>query len=203
MDTIELKKEQLKLARRINLQDGFTKIKTIGGVECLAVDNKLVAAVVVCEFPSFKIIEKRTYTMPNSLPFKPGYLAYRDMPAIMEAFNQLEEEPDLLIVKGNGILHQRRFGLASHLGLALNKPTIGISLKLSLGQVENGKVIYNGDILGFEIKTREYANPIYVSPGHLVSLGGALNLIPQTIKHPHKIPEPQHLDKPNSKCQRP
>ena len=115
------------------------------------------------------------------------------MPAIIEAFNKLSEEPDLLIVKGNGILHPRKIGIASHVGLALNQSTIGVVDKLPLGEIENGKVINRGDILGFEIKTKEYARPIYVSPGHQVSLGSSLQFIQKTIVYPHKMPEPLHI----------
>lgn len=193
MDSYELKKEQLKLAPKVVLNDNLARIKTIGAAECMQVKDKLLACVIVCQFPSFEILEKQTYLLHNPLPYKQGFLAYREMPAIIEAYNQLEQEPDILLLEGPGILHPRKIGLASHLGLILNKPTIGVTQKLILGNVEKGKVMVNGDVLGFEIKTREHANSIYVSPGHLVSLGTVINLISQTIKHPHKMPEPLHL----------
>src|SRR3989344_3662393 len=193
MDQFELKKEQLKLAPKIVLRDGFDSIKTIGGVDCMVVGDKLLACVVVCEFPSFKILESKTYLLHNPLSYSPGYEAYREMPAIIDAYNQLEQEPDILLVSGSGIVHPRRIGLASHVGLALNKSTIGITEKVSFGKVEQGKIIIYNEISGFEIRTREHSNPIYVSPGHLISLGSVLNLIPKTIQYPHKLPEPLHL----------
>ena len=187
MDLYELAKEQLKLAPKVVLNDGFSKLKTIGGVECLSVGNKLLASVVVCEFPSFRLLEHKTYLLPDPLPYRPGFLAYREMPAIIEAYNQLEQEPDLLLVKGSGIAHPRHCGMASHLGLALQKPTIGITQHLLVGKVEQGKIIIDNHICGFEIITRKHAAPIYVSLGHLVSLGTALNVISKTILYPHKI----------------
>jgi deoxyribonuclease V len=193
MDLYELKKEQYKLAQKVILKDGFTKIKTIGGVDCAQVKDKLIACAVVCEFPSLKLIEKQTFILPDPLPYRPGFLAYREMPAIIEAFNKLEQEPDLLLVDGPGILHPRKFGMASHLGLALNKPTIGLTNKFSIGHVENGKIYLDNEIVGFEIETREHANPLYLSPGHLISLGACLRIIQQCIKYPHKLPEPLHL----------
>ncbi|MBR9683790.1 endonuclease V [Candidatus Woesearchaeota archaeon] len=193
MDLYELKKEQYKLAPKVILKDNFNRIKTIGGVDCVQYQNKLIACVVVCEFPSLKFLEKQTAILPDPLPFRPGFLAYREMPAIIEAFNNLEQEPDLLLVDGSGVLHPRKFGMASHLGLALNIPTIGITKKISVGRIENSKVYLEKELVGFEVETREHANKLYISPGHLVSLGTTLKTIQQSIKVPHKLPEPIHL----------
>ena len=193
MDLLELKKEQLKLAPKIVLKDNFTRIKTIGGIDCVAVGQKLLACVVICEFPSLKILEAKTYCLDNPLPYRPAFEAYREMPAMIEAYNQVQQEPDVLLVDGAGILHPRRLGLASHLGLALNRATIGVSDSLPIGRVEKGKIFLGTDVVGFEITTREFSNPIYVSPGHLVSLGTVLNLIGQLIRQPHKLPEPLYL----------
>ncbi len=193
MDLVELKREQEKLSRRIILRDTFSEIKTIGGAVCQQMGSKLLACVVVCEFPSFKIKEKKTYLLEHPLPYRPGFEAYREMPAIMEAFDQLEEEPEVLLVKGSGILHPRRIGVASHLGLALNVPTIGVQEALYFGTAQEGKVMADGEILGFEIKTKEHSNPLYVSPGHNISLGSALHIVTKTIVPPHKLPEPLHL----------
>ncbi|MEK6950602.1 MAG: endonuclease V [Nanoarchaeota archaeon] len=200
MDLNELKKEQLKLAPKVTLNDGFgsfTSLKTIAGSSCLPLGpppgTKLLALVVICEFPSMKLLEMKSYLLDNPLPYRPGFQAYREMPAIIEAYNQLEQEPDLILVSGAGIAHPRRIGIASHLGLALNRPTIGVTESLLCGQVQQGKIIVENEICGFELKTREYSKPVYVSPGHLVSLGSVLNLIPKTIQYPHKLPEPLHL----------
>jgi len=192
MDLFELKREQHKLARKIELRD-LPTIKTIGGASCVVVNDKILAVVVTCSYPDMKLLEKKSYLLSDPLPYKQGFLAYREMPAILEAYNSLEQEPDLMLVLGNGILHPRKLGIASHLGLALNMPTIGIAQKLIQGRVEKGNVIVDRDILGLEIKTREYANPIYASPGNLVSLGSILRTIPKTIQPPHKLPEPLHL----------
>lgn len=193
MDFQELKKEQRKLAPKVILRDSFTSIKTIGGADCAQLPHKIFACVVVCEFPSLKLLETKTAVLNDPLPYRPGFLAYREMPAIIEAFNQLENEPDLLLVDGSGILHPRKFGMASHLGLALNKPTIGLTKTFFVGNLEKGKIYLDNELAGFEIKTREHASPLYVSPGHLVSLGTCLNIIQQSICPPHKLPEPLHL----------
>jgi deoxyribonuclease V len=193
MDTFELKKEQLRLAQKVTLTDNFNKVKSIGGTETVVYGNQLIASVVVCKYPSMELIEKKTYVLPDPLPYKPGLAAYRDMPAIMEAYNLLDEEPDVLIVKGSGILHPRKIGIASHLGLSLNIPTIGITEKFFLGNLENGKIFLGPEVCGFEVITREHAKPLYLSPGHMISLGSALNLVKNCIKYPHKMPEPLHI----------
>ena len=163
IDTFELKKEQHRLSKRVLLRDNFDKIKTIGGTECLPVGDKLLAVVTLLEFPSLKLIEKQTYLLDQPLPYKIGFQAYREMPVIIEAFNKLEQEPDVLLVKGMGINHPRKFGIASHLGIALNVATIGIIAKSTTGKIEKGKIMLNNDIVGFEIKTREHANPVYAA----------------------------------------
>lgn len=193
MDTLELRREQQRLSQKVVLRDEFEQVKTIAGIDTQIVGNKLLACVVVCEFPSMKILETQTYTLNNPLPYKPGFQAYREMPAMIEAFNKLEQEPDVLLVEGEGILHPRKIGLASHLGLSLHQPTIGITQNLPLGKVQEGKILFDNEVCGFEINTREHANPIYISPGHLITLGSALDLITKTIRYPHKLPEPLHL----------
>lgn len=193
MDTFELKREQSRLARKIVLNDLFSKVKTVGGADCVISENKIIAVVVVCKFPSMELIEKKTYTLSNPVPYKAGYQSYRDMPAVIEAYNQLDEEPDVLFVKGFGINHPRKFGMASHLGISLNKSTIGVAQKNIVGKVEKGKLIFNNEIVGFEVMTKEHANPVYVSPGHGITLGSSLDIVSKTIFPPHKMPEPLHI----------
>jgi len=193
MDIKSFKKEQLKLAEKVVLQDNLSLPKTIAGISCTQVGNDLLASVVVCLYPSFEIKESKTFLLHDPLPHRPGFVAYREMPAVIEAFNKLEEDPDLILVAGEGILHPRRFGIASHLGLILSKPTIGVADKLICGQVKKGKVFFNEDLVGFEVKTREHSNSIYVSPGHLISKGFVLNIVSKMFKYPHKMPEPIYL----------
>ncbi|HIJ11453.1 TPA: endonuclease V [Candidatus Woesearchaeota archaeon] len=193
MDTFELKREQARLARRIILRDAISTPNTIGAVECIQQGDNLLAAVVVCNYPSMDVVEKKVAILPSPLPYKLGFVGFREMPAIMDAYDMLEEEPDILLVKGLGINHPRRFGVASHIGLSLNVPTIAVNDSLCFGSVENGKIMLHSEIVGFEITTREHSKPIYVSPGHKVSLGTVLNIIPSLIQYPHKMPEPMHI----------
>ncbi len=189
----DLKQEQLKLSQKIVLKDEFKKIKTVAGIDQVYQDKEVISCIVVCDYKTLKIIEKQIAKVKAPIPYIPGLLAYREMPAAIEAYNKLETKPDVIIVDGHGIAHKRRFGLASHLGLALNKPTIGLAKSLVIGKVENGKIFIEKDMVGFEFKSKEHARSLYVSPGHLISLGTALKVITETIKPPHKLPEPLYL----------
>jgi deoxyribonuclease V len=193
MDTFDLKKEQLKLAGKVVLNDGFSTVKTVGGAACFPLQDKLLACVVVCSYPELELLEKKYAVLNNPLPFISGFSAYREMPAIIEAYNELEQEPDLLCVVGSGRVHPRRLGIASHLGLALNTPCIGVAKNLLVGHVEQGKIHVGNEIAGFQMTTKEHAKPLFVSPGHLVSLGSTLRLMTQMVKPPHKMPEPLHV----------
>ncbi len=193
IDIEKMRKEQLRLAQEIVLRDEFGAVKLIGGCDCTFEDETVIAAIVVLEYPSMKFMEVAYGRQENAFHYVPGYLSYRELPAVVEAFSKLDHKPDILFCDGNGILHPRRIGVASHLGIALDIPSIGIAKKLLFGQVREGKVWVENEIRGFEIKTKDAANPIYVSPGHKVTLGTALKLVMETTRPPHKLPEPLHM----------
>jgi len=189
----ELKKEQLKLSQKIILKDSFKKIQTIAGIDQVYENHEVVSCIVVCDARTMKVIEKQTARSQSPIPYIPGLLAYREMPAAIEAYNKLETKPNVLLVDGHGIAHPRRLGFASHLGLALNQPTIGIAKSLVIGNIEKGKIFIEKEMVGFEFRSKPHARPLYVSPGHLVSLGTALKIVADSIRPPHKLPEPLHL----------
>jgi len=193
MDLFEFKREQQRLATKVQLQDGFSTAKNVGGEACMVMGKNLLACVVVCELPSFTVVDKAFYLLHDPLPFQQGFSAYREMPAIIEAYNQLNVEPDVLFVEGEGIAHPRGLGIASHLGVVLRVPTIGVVDRLHCGVVAEGKVMVLGEVRGFEVVTREHAKPVYVSPGNMVSLEKAKELVMKMMQYPHKMPEPIHL----------
>ncbi len=188
----KLKKEQLKLAKKIILKDSFDEIKLIGGCDQAFYENKIISMVIVFD-NNGKLIEKKYAIKDVTIPYVPGFLAYREMPAILEAFNKLENKPDILLCDCNGILHPRKIGMASHLGLILEVPTIGVAKNKLLGVIdEDKKIIYNDHVLGFEIGTKEHAKPIYVSPGHMISMKSSEKIVKEWLKG-HKTPEPLHV----------
>ena len=194
MDFHTLKREQLQLAQKIIMRDRNPKPITIGAALTISTGENILACVIVCSYPDCELLEKQTYFLTNPLPYHPEYVAYREMPAIIEAFNQLEHEPDLLLIKGTGIAHPRKIGLASHLGLLLNIPTIAITDK-SLFPFQKRKVFIGSDLVGFHVTTKEHAKPILISPGHLITPGTTLSIISSLIKPTHKLPVLLHLAK--------
>ena len=193
LDLNKAKEEQNRLAKEVIVRDEFDKVKYIGGTYQLCTDDKIISVIVVMEFPGLKFLESKYTIEKIEMPFVSGYRSYREMPYILKTFEKLTQRPDLLIVDGHGLSHPRRFGIASHLGIALDLPTIGVANKLILGDVKAGKVYIGNDHCGLELKTKETANPIYVSPGHKVSMGASLRMVRDTIILPHKMPEPLHV----------
>ena len=188
----KLKEEQLKLAKEVILKDSFSKVSLIGGCDQAFVNDDIISGVVVCD-KNMEIMKKEYAVVKAKLPYIPGFLFYREGPAIVEAFNKIKKKPDVLLVDGNGILHPGRLGMASQIGILLDIATIGITKNLMCGNVREGKVYVDKEIRGFELKTREYARPIYVSPGHKISLGTSLEIVKSHLKSPHKLPEPLYL----------
>jgi len=189
----ELKKEQLKLAKKVITADGFEKITTIAGADQAYVGNKVISSIVVCDYKTLEVIEKKHAIVDAKLPYKSGFLFYRDGPAVMEAFNKLDNKPDVLIVKGNGILHPRRIGMASHVGILLDMATIGFTKNLMLGEVREKTIYVEKEARGYELITREHARPVYISPGNKVSLKTSLEVIKNCLRYPNKLPIPLHL----------
>mgnify|MGYP001173107601 FL=1 len=193
VDLSKLKEEQIKLAEKVITFDIFEKIKNIAGSDQIHFDGKIISTIVVCDYKNLKVIEKNYAIVEEKIPYKSGFLFYKDGPAVIEAFNKLENKPDVLIVKANGILHPRRIGMASHLGILLDIATIGIAKRLMLGEVKGNTIYVEKEARGYGLITREHANPIYLSPGHKISLKTSLEIIKNCIRKPHKLPEPLHL----------
>ena len=193
IDFDALKKEQLKLAEKVITSDSIKNIKTIAGADQAYIGNKVISAIAVCDYKGLKLIEEKHAVVDAKIPYKSGFLFYRDGPAVMEAFNKLENKPDVLIVKANGILHPRRIGMASHLGILLDIATIGVTKNLMLGEVREKTIYVEKEARGYELITKEHARPIYISPGNKISLKTSLEIVKNSLRQPHKLPEPLHL----------
>lgn len=189
--TNKFKEEQLKLAEKVVLREDFSKLSLIAGCDQAFIGEDVLSAIVVFD-KDMNVLEKKYAVIKAPVPYIPGYLFYREGPSIVEAFNKLEKKPDLLMIDGNGILHPRRMGIASHVGLLIDTPTIGVAKKLMCGKVKEGKVYVDNEIRGVELISREHSNPIYISPGHKISRGRSMEVVKKFMKYPHKLPEPLH-----------
>ena len=105
----------------------------------------------------------------------------------------LEQKPEVLIVKGNGILHPRRIGMASHVGILLDIATIGIAKKMMAGEIRERTIYVEKEARGYELITREHSKPLYISPGNKISLKKSLEVIKNCLRYPNKLPMPLHL----------
>ncbi|MBI3035562.1 endonuclease V [Candidatus Woesearchaeota archaeon] len=188
-----LKEEQLKLAKKVVLKDSFDKLQLIAGADAAYNQDDIIAAIAVCDNATMECKERAFAVMKAKIPYKPGFLAYREGPAISDAYAKLQNKPDVVIFDGNGILHPRRIGLASHIGVLLDIPSIGIAKQLLAGEVKENKVYVEKEARGELIATREHSKPIYVSPGHRISLKTSVDIVKNCIRFPHKLPEPLHL----------
>src|SRR3989344_871156 len=188
-----LKEEQLKLAKKAVTSDSFEKMELIGGVDCSYNGEEIIAAIAVCDYKTMSLKEKVYSVSRAKVPYLKGFLAYREGPAITEAYAKLQNKPDVLIFNGHGISHPRRIGLASHLGVLLDQASIGVAKHLLAGEIK-GNVVYSEKEARAEmIISREHSKPIFVSPGHKTSLKTSVEIVNNCIKFPHKLPEPLHL----------
>ncbi len=193
VDFAKLKEEQLKLARKVIVKDSFDKLELVAGVDCSYNKDDVIGAIVVCDYKTIEVKEKAYAIKKANVPYMAGFLAYREGPAISEAYAKLEQKPDVMIFDGNGILHPRRIGMASHMGVLLDIASIGVAKHLLVGEVKGKTVYVENEARAELIITREHSKPIYVSPGHKISLKTSVEIVKNCIKFPHKLPEPLHL----------
>ncbi|MFH1064025.1 MAG: endonuclease V [Candidatus Woesearchaeota archaeon] len=192
MNVMELKKEQLKLSKKVIIRDDFDELNYIGGCDQAYIGNKVISAVVVLDYKTLEVVERQDATADAPMQYIPGFLTYRESPAILAAMSKLEQKPDILIISANGILHPRKIGMASHLGILLDMPTIGVSKKPLVGEEKDSKVVVDDEVRGVVLKTKTHAKPIYISPGHRVSLKTAEEVVRKCMVEKHKMPEPLH-----------
>jgi len=188
----QLREFQRKISSEITTEDSIEELKLIAGFDTAIIGDKIIAAAVVLDAKTLEIVEK--VHAINALPMQyiPGYRAFREGPIILEAFYDLEHDPDVLMINGNGILHPAGAGLANYVGVELNKPTIGVAKKLLTGEIKDGKIMIAGEERGVVVETRKYANPLFVSPGNMISIAKCAEIVKNCIIPPHKLPEPLH-----------
>jgi deoxyribonuclease V len=173
-------------------------IRLIAGVDVSFKNNLSRASIVILTFPDLKKIETITHIMKAGFPYIPGLLSFREGPVILECVKKLTMEPDVFIFDAQGLAHPRKAGLACHMGVILNKPSVGSAKSHLYGKYRtpgNRKGNYslirdeNDKTIGAVLRTRDNTNPVFVSPGHLTDIKSSLQLI-LTCSPKYKIPEP-------------
>lgn len=200
---------QQELRAKLVIEDRFGALTRIAGVD-VGYDNArgLAHASIVTMRPGeLKPLEQVQAYVPVDFPYIPGLLAFREIPAILAALAQLSAMPDLLMVDGHGIAHPRRMGIAAHLGVHLDWPTIGVAKKRLTGKYEmpgplkgaHTKLMAGTEQIGVVLRSRDHVKPLFVAPGHRVSMETALALTLQALSR-HKLPEPTRIADKLSKC---
>ncbi|MBV9998229.1 MAG: deoxyribonuclease V [Verrucomicrobia bacterium] len=195
---------QKELSTRLIIRDEFpVPLQLVGGVDVAYREDKslAIAAAVVLDAVTLQVKELVHAESGISFPYVPGLLSFREIPAIEFALGKLALRPDLLVCDGHGIAHPRRFGLASHLGLLFDLPTIGCaksSLRLRARQEPGltrgsfSELVSRGRVVGAVLRSRDRVKPLYVSPGHRVSISSARELVLKMCTR-YRLPEPTRL----------
>jgi len=193
IDLKKLEQEQEKLAKQLEIKDSidFSSAERIGAIANAFFQNKIISACVVLS-PEMETLEQEYFQDKIKFPYIPGFRAYRELPTMIEAFNKLEEKPDVIFISGHGIAHLR-LGIASHFSISTGIPTIGIADSLLAGEVKKEDIVLNGKKVGKVLQSKQGSRPLYVSPGNLISIETAYELAKKFIKLPHKLPEPLHI----------
>ncbi|MBW3631455.1 MAG: deoxyribonuclease V [Chloroflexi bacterium] len=198
---------QAALAGQVDLADAisFDAIETIAGVDNAYVkengETMACAAAVALAFPSLEVIETTITWRPVTFPYVPGLLSFREGPAVLAACANLAVEPDVVLFDGQGYAHPRRLGLASHLGLLLDRPAIGCAKSRLVGQFEEPERVFGahtpltdrGEVVGAAVRTRPRHKPLFVSPGHKVSVDTAVAIALACCRNGAFLPEPTRL----------
>lgn len=195
----EAKAKQRELAEKIVLEDRFDEIRYIAGVDMAIneLSGMARAAVVLFSFPDLAILEKHVYEEPVRMPYIPGLLSFRELPCVLGALEQLKQQPDLIMADGQGIAHPRRLGIASHLGLWIDTPTIGCAKSILVGKHEPvgeavgdwQPLLYSRQVIGAALRTREKVKPMYISQGHKISLESSIQYV-LACGRGYRLPEP-------------
>ncbi len=181
----KLKEFQIKLSKKILLEDCFDKINTVAGVDIAYKNNKAFASLVIID-TNLRIKAIHTLETKVYFPYIPGFLAFRELKPIVLLAKRFINEYDILFVNGHGIAHPRRFGIASHVGVLLKKPTIGVAKNLLFGNIgkkiyENiFEIIYGNNVLGYLVNVNK--KKFYISPGNRISLKSCLSVFLKFVK---------------------
>jgi deoxyribonuclease V len=195
----EARELQRELAERVRFQPLPDTFKVLGAADIAYVSatNQSVAVMVTFQWPDLVLIESAHVVAPITFPYIPGLLSFREVPPLLAAHRQLQHPPEVLLCDGQGIAHPRRIGLASHLGLCLNIPTVGCAKKLLCGKHDElglrrgcaTALRHRDEVVGWVFRSRDGVKPIYISPGHLSDLESSKELVHRCLGR-FRIPEP-------------
>ncbi|WP_242108013.1 deoxyribonuclease V [Luteimonas aquatica] len=194
---------QSELAKAVLLRDDFpTPLRVLAGFDVGFEDDGATtrAAAVLLDARTLQPLDMQVARVPTSMPYVPGLLSFRELPALLQALEQLRQRPDLVFVDGHGIAHPRGLGIAAHFGVATGLPSIGVAKKRLTGsgpEPHQTRGAYTalrqgGRQIGWILRSKPNCNPLYVSPGHRVALASAADLVMRCVTR-YRLPEPTRL----------
>ncbi len=194
---------QKQLRYEVVAEDKFQKpIKTVAGIDLGydAANDMSRAVVVVLSFPELELIETREARLPIQFPYVPGLLSFRETPVAIKALEKLAITPDGILCDGQGVAHPRRFGIACHIGIIADIPTVGVAKSILIGKLKNlgekrgsvASLIHKNEQVGVALRTKDKVQPVYVSVGHRISLETAVDYVLQCAPK-YRLPETTRL----------
>ncbi|MEC4686062.1 MAG: deoxyribonuclease V [Nitrospirota bacterium] len=196
-DIKEAKEVQLVLREDVRILPLRKKIKYVAGVDAAFFKDNVIATACLYTYPHLIHVGDAYAVTKVLFPYIPGYLSFREGPAIIEAINKLSIKPDIILFDGQGIAHPKGLGIASHIGVLLGMPTIGCAKSRLVGDYadpgikkgEYSHLKYHGKTIGAVLRTRDNVKPVFVSPGNLIDLQGAIDVVLKCTGR-YRIPEP-------------
>jgi deoxyribonuclease V len=193
---------QNQLRQKVAIRERDFEIKTIAGADISLnlYSTTVYAGIILLSFPQLKPLGYSLVKAETRFPYVPGYLAFREVPALYSAWNQMPAKPDVLVVDGHGIAHPRRMGIAAHFGALSGQPTIGSAKKILWGKFNEpaltagsySPINDKGEVIGYTLRSKTNVKPVFISPGHLLSLQNTLDIMKQCLGK-YRIPEPTRL----------
>lgn len=204
MEIEELKKIQQECAKKVIQKDDFEKLITVGGIDLTFEDIKnnptrAWASIVIVDINTLKPVYEDVVEGLVDFPYIPTFLAFRELPLMLELYQKIKIKPDVYFIDGQGVAHPRGCGIASHFGVATNSVSVGVAKTKLFGYYKEPEekrgshsyLTYKGSIVGAVLRTKDRTEPVYVSVGHRISLKRAIEIVLRTSIY--RIPEPTRL----------
>lgn len=196
-DIAEAKEIQESLRKNVKIIPLMKNPEYVAGVDAAFLGDKIIAVACLYSYPDLTPIEERYVAAKVSFPYIPGYLSFREGPAVIQALSCLNVRPDLILFDGQGIAHPRGLGIAAHIGVLLDLPSIGCAKSRLVGEYKEpgnkkgswSPLDYKGKIVGTVLRTRDNIRPLFISPGHRIDLKGSIEIVMRCISK-YRIPEP-------------
>ncbi len=190
---------QNRLRQQVLFENHLKKLEFVAGAD-VSYNRKsptLFGVVTVLHVPDFEEVDRAEAVLETTFPYIPGLLTFREAPVLLEAFKKIRVEPDVILFDGQGVAHPRRMGLATHMGLLLDKPSVGCAKSRFVGEYEPvgprigdfSELLYENETIGAVLRTRENVKPVFVSVGHKMDLPGAISVVLRTLTR-FRLPEP-------------